>query len=84
MPYVTNYKHSDDSECDDALPPPDSDTTSSRIQLTDGCGKMNKRKQEAIIRFRRYNIDAEPSNWYRAKQMLYYPWYDEHSDLRIR
>ena len=42
---------------------------------------MNKRKREAVIRFRRYNRDTEPSNWYRAKLMLYYPWYDEHADL---
>ena len=42
---------------------------------------MSKRKQEAVIRFRKYNKDAEPSNWYRAKLMLYYLWYDEHTDL---
>ena len=74
--YVTNYKR-DDSELD-ALPPSDTDTTSTQIQLTDGFGKMNERKREAVIRFRRYNKDAEP---YRAKLMLYYPWYDEHADL---
>ena len=34
-----------------------------------------------MIRFRRYNKDAEPSNWYRAKLMLYYPWYNEQADL---
>jgi hypothetical protein len=34
-----------------------------------------------VIRFRRYNKDAEPSNWYRAKLMLYYPWYNEQADL---
>ena len=79
--YVTNYQR-DDSECD-ALPASDSDTTSTKIQLTDRFGKMNKRKREAVIRFRRYNKDAEPSNWYRAKLMLYYPWYDEHADLLI-
>ena len=78
--YVTNYQHSDDSECD-ALPASDSKTTSTQIKLTDGYGKMNKRKQEAVIRFRRYNKDAEPSNWYRAKLMLYYPWYNEQTDL---
>ena len=78
--YVTNYQHSDDSECD-ALPASDSETTSTQIKLTDGYGKMNKRKQEAVIRFRRYNKDAEPSNWYRAKLMLYYPWYNEQTDL---
>ena len=36
------------------------------------------RKREAVIRFHTYNKDAEPSNWYRAKLMLYYPWYNEH------
>ena len=79
--YVTKYQqHGDDSECD-ALPASDSDTTSIQISLTDGFGKMNKRKREAVIRFRRYNMDTEPSNWYRAKLMLYFPWYDEHVDL---
>ncbi len=34
---------------------------STQIELTDGFGKMNKRKDEAVIRFRRYNKDAEPS-----------------------
>ena len=37
--------------------------------------------REAIIRFHRYNKDAEPTNWYRAKLMLYFPWYDEDRDL---
>ena len=78
---MTNYRHSEGSECD-ALPASESDTTSTQIKLTDGFGKMNKRKQEAIIRFRRYNKDAEPSNWYRAKLMLYYPWYNELADLK--
>ena len=76
--YVTNYQKEDDG---DALPPVESETTSSRITLTGGFGKMNKRKREAVIRFRRYNKDAEPSNWFRAKLMLYLPWYDEDTDL---
>ena len=61
------------------------DTTSNQIQLTDGFGKMNKCKQEAIIRFRRYYKDAEPTNWYRAsyiihgmKTMQTYQTYREH------
>ena len=58
----------------------DSETTFSQTKLTDGYGKMNKRKQ-AVIRFRWYNKHAEPSNWYRAKLMLYYPWYNERTDL---
>ena len=53
---------------------------SKTIQLTDGFGKMNRRKRQAVIRFHKYNKDAEPSSWYRAKLMLYYPWYDEDVD----
>ena len=78
--YVTRYGNSDDSECD-VLTASESETTSAQIMLTDGFGKMNKRKQQAVIRFRCYNKEAEPSNWHRAKLMLYYPWYDEHVDL---
>ena len=58
--YVTNY-YSDDSECD-ASPASDNKTMSTQIKFTDGFGKMNKRKREAMIRFRRYNKDAEHSN----------------------
>ena len=74
-----NYKPND-SECD-TLPVLESDVTSSQITLTGGFGKMNKRKQEAVIRFRKYNKKAYPSNWYRAQLMLYYPWFDEQADL---
>ena len=77
--YVTNYKP-DDSMCD-ALPDVDTDSTSTQITLTDSFGKMSKRKQEAVIRFRKYNKETDLSNWYRAKLMLYYPWFDEQADL---
>ena len=76
---VTNYRHND-NDCD-ALPPTESEIMSKIIQLTDGYGKMNWCKKEAVIRFHKYIEDAEPSNWYRAKLMLYYPWYNEHIDL---
>ena len=78
--YVVNYEHSDDSECD-ALPATESNITSTKITLTDKFGKMNKRKQEAVIRFRKYNKETDLSNWYRAKLMLYYPWYNEQADI---
>ena len=74
--YVVKYEH-DDGECDAS----ESDTTSTQITLTDGFGKMNKRRVEAMIRFRKYNKESEPSNWYRAKLMLYYTWYNEQTDL---
>ena len=78
--YVVKYERDDDA-CD-ALPASESDTTSTQITLTDGFGKMNKRRVEAVIRFRKYNKESEPSNWYRAKLMLYYPWYNnEQTDL---
>ena len=43
--YVVNYGPSDDSECD-ALPTSETDHTSTQITLTDGFGKMNKRKNK--------------------------------------
>ena len=78
--YVVNYERSDDNECD-ALPVDESNITSTTITLTDKFGKMNKRKQEAVVRFRKYNKETDSSNWYRAKLMLYYPWYNEQADL---
>ena len=75
--YVVKYEH---NECD-ALPAPESDVTSTQITLTDRFGKMNKRKQAAVIRFRKYSKEADPSNWYRARLMLYYPWFDEQAHL---
>ena len=78
--FATDYKP-DDSMTSDALPDVESDTTSTKITLTDGFGKMSKRRQQAVIRFRKYNKDTDPSNWYRAKLMLYYPWFDEQTDL---
>ena len=59
--YVVKYGPTDDSECD-ALPAANSETTSTQITLTVRFSKMNKCKQEAVIRFRKYNKDAEPSN----------------------
>lgn len=76
--YVTNYQRGGEN---DALPPCESEITSSHITLTDGLGKMNKHRREAVIRFHRYNKDAEPTNWYRAKLMLYFPWYNEDTEL---
>ena len=66
--YVTNYKP-DDNVCD-ALPDVASPSTSTQIKLTSGFGKMSKRKQQAVIRFRKYNRETDLKNWYRAKLML--------------
>ena len=43
--FVTNY-NSKDSECD-VLPPFDSESTCSQINLSNGFGKMNKRKRSS-------------------------------------
>jgi hypothetical protein len=52
-----------------------------KITLTDGYGTMHKRTREAVICFTRFNKDKEPSNYYHAKLMLYYPWRNEDTDL---
>ena len=59
----------------------ESKATYKTITLTGGLGKMNRRNREAVVRFHKYNKDAEPSSWFRAKLMYYYPWYHEERDL---
>ena len=54
---------------------------SERIQLKNGLGYMYKRRQEAIIRFHRFNYEKEASKVYRSKLMLYLPWRNENADL---
>ena len=44
---------------------------------------MRKRKQEAILRTRRYKISTEPEKYYNSKLLLYYPWTTE-SDIIAR
>ena len=78
--YVTRYQ----CEENDVLPNDgtvESYETNSKIKLTDGFGTMHKRSREAVIRFTRFNKDKEPSNYYRARLMLYYPWRNEDVDL---
>ena len=48
-------------------PPSESETTSLKMTLTDGFGKMNKWKREAVIRFRKYNKDTDSTNYYHSK-----------------
>lgn len=73
--FVHNYQPKDaDSNTDnDVLPPMDFEKKPSQITLTDGFGKMNRRKKQAVIRFRSYNKDTDSGNWFRAKLMLYFP-----------
>ena len=42
---------------------------------------MHEWRKQAVIRFQKYNKDADASNWYRARIMLYYPWYNEDTDI---
>ena len=83
--FATNRKHTDDNEDasgNDVLPCTSTvDLKPAQITLTDGFGKMTMRPRPAVIRFHRYNMEAERSNWFRAKLMLYFPWFDEATDL---
>ena len=80
--YTTDYNFADDEDTD-IVPSTDDNglQASSEIILTDGYGRMKKRKREAVIRFYRFNLETVPTKWYRAKIMLYYPWFDEDTDL---
>ncbi len=80
--YVTKYPPKDaDIANNDVLPPTETDTEPTQITLTNGYGKINKRGNQAVIRFRTFNKDTDSTNWFRAKLMLYYPWFNESNDL---
>ena len=84
--YNDNYDDIDDSapqvlEDDDDAEIGDRRRLPAKITLKDGSGKMYKRKREAVIRFRKFNIQKEKNNYYRAKLMLYFPWRNEDTDL---
>lgn len=79
--FVPIYQ-SNDPDGNDILLPTEVDSKPSQISLTNGYGKMNRRKkQAAVIRFRSYNKDTDSNNWFRAKLMLYFPWFNETTDL---
>ena len=76
--FVTNYRPKNaDTADNDVLPPTDVDSKPSQITLTNGYGKMNRRRNQAVIRYTSFNKDSDSSNWFRAKLMLYFPWYSE-------
>ena len=51
--------------------------TSTKIKLQNGLGIIRKRKQQAILRTRRYKVHTEPEKYYHAELLLYYPWNHE-------
>ena len=80
--YSTCYRSKDGDELDnDALPDSESQCNVRKITLVGGYGQMHECRKQAVIRFRKYNKDADANNWCRAKLMLYFPRYDEENDL---
>jgi hypothetical protein len=84
--YTDNYDDNDDSapqvlEHDDDTEIGYRNRLPAKIKLKDASGQMYKRKREAVIRFRKFNVQKEKNNFYRAKLMLYIPWRDEDIDL---
>jgi predicted ATPase len=43
--------------------------------------RVSKRKIPKVIRFRRYQMEKEPNNYFREKLMLYIPWRSEEGEL---
>ena len=73
--HVTNILDDDDQEI------ADSEDMPKKIHLRDGSGTMTRRRREAVIRFRKFNVEKEQEDFCRAKLMLYLPWRNEQRDL---
>ena len=68
--YTVSYYDADN--VDDTVPCTDSETTTTRITLTDNFGYMTKRTKEAIIRFPSFNKHTDADNWYRSQIMYFH------------
>ena len=51
------------------------------LELMDNSGTLSKRRKSKIIRFRRYNIHQDESNYFRELIMLFLPWRNETHDV---
>ena len=79
--YDVNYS-SQETDDNDHTPNPlqeEHQHPCSTITLKDGLGKMQKRKQESVIRYPKYNIEKNSEKYYRAKLMLFVPWREENN-----
>jgi hypothetical protein len=81
--YAVTYRPNEGDDPGDVIPTTDesSENTSTKITLLHNFGKMHQRRKQAIIRFTKYNKESNPSNYYRSRLMLYYPWRDEENDI---
>ena len=84
--YVTRYTNKDDT--DDSMPTvleendeQGQDPLPKQIKLRNGKGNMYRRRCDAVIRFRKFNVEKDPNKYYRSKLMLYLPWRNEEIDL---
>ena len=54
------------------------------IQQQDGKGFVKKRKQQRIIRCKRYNLHKDPDNFHRVEMLLYLPFRNEKAEINIK
>ena len=79
--YDVKYSSQETNDNDHTPDPLQEEHRQSCITLTlkDGLGKMQKRKQESVIRYPKYNIERNSEKYYRAKLMLFVPWREENN-----
>jgi hypothetical protein len=51
------------------------------IALEENMGYVEKRMKSKVIRYRRYKKSTEPKEYYREQLLLFYPWYNETTEI---
>lgn len=72
--FASKYKKSSQKPNDDKS------QKEKQIRLLKGLGTMQQRTQ-AIIRYHQWSVRKQPSQYYHAQLLLYYPWRNELTDL---
>ena len=70
----TQTEETDDMNTQQDMYNTENPETSTKIKLQKGLGIIRERKQQVILRTRRYKVHTEPEKHYHAKLLLYYPW----------
>ena len=55
-----------------------------RYSLKNNMGTLFERRKRRIIRYRKYQFEKDPNNFYREKIMLYLPWRNEDEDILLK
>jgi hypothetical protein len=76
-----NWDSDEETDNNHGLVEEEDPNTGNSYRLKNNLGFLTPRYRSRIIRYRGYQLEKEPLNFYRERIMLYLPWRDEETDI---